>query len=88
MVGIADSDLEKDLIVYPNPTKGECTIELGREYQNVSLKVSGYSGKLISSHNFGTTSSLQFELKGSKGLYFVEIYSSEGKIATTRIIKD
>ena len=76
-----------NLLLYPNPTTGEFTIDLPEKYREVSMFISNGIGQLISSKKFRNTHQINFELVGAKGLYFVHLYTERGVVAAMKLLK-
>jgi photosystem II stability/assembly factor-like uncharacterized protein len=86
--GIIENDFGNAFTLYPNPTNGKITIELGDLYNKVNVKITNLLGQTISNKEFLNANILNFEVKGSNGFYFVIIESSDGKKATIKVIKN
>jgi len=79
-----------ELKIYPNPTRGELTIEMDIA-QNVSyaLKIYDVLGKLIYADDLQGSQHIQKQIDLSthpKGLYFLNIRSSAGENISKRIL--
>jgi hypothetical protein len=72
VAGIATSELPV-LKVWPNPTSGEITIDLGMMNDKLDVTVMDLSGKQISSERFHDTAAVKINLKGDPGIYFVKV---------------
>ena len=72
--------------VYPNPTSGRINLELGINYSEVQVIVRNSEGKLIKQHQIINKQSISIEIEGSKGIYFVEILSTD-KRALIKVVK-
>ena len=86
-LGIADNSLEVANI-YPNPTNSNFTIDLGKEYKEVTVQISNVLGQVISSEKYASTKIIQQELNASAGIYFIQIRTSEGSFNSFKIIKN
>ncbi len=87
-IGIIENDFGDDLVIYPNPTNGTLTIDLGKVYSSISAKILGVSGQLMGSKEFVSSNKLHFEIEGAPGYYFVEIVVTDNKKATITILKE
>jgi hypothetical protein len=74
--------------VYPNPTDGFVSIHLGEVFENLYVKVMDYKGQLCETTCYQSTEKISLELKGAKGLYFIDIKTSEGKSAIIKVLKE
>lgn len=76
-----------DFTVYPNPSNGNFTIDLGKEYTDVSVEIYNMLGQLISSEKYATAKTISQELDASAGTYFVKVSTAKEGSNTLRIIK-
>ncbi|MFK5891166.1 MAG: multicopper oxidase domain-containing protein [Flavobacteriaceae bacterium] len=77
-LGINDEILNKNITVYPNPTNGKIYINTQNGTTINKIEIFDFLGrslKTINNFKKGQTIDLQ---NGSKGLYFVKIYSDKG----------
>ncbi len=60
--------------VFPNPFSNEITIDLGKTYKTISIKVYDLTGRLISNHEQTKLSTFNFQLSTApKGIYYLQI---------------
>lgn len=80
-------ELEKNSItLYPNPTTGKVTIDPGRVYNNVWVRVMDARGKIVKSVAVESVRHIQLGLGQNTGLYTVQVYTEDG-YRTFRVIK-
>lgn len=77
----------KALKVYPNPTLGDLTLDLGALQNNISVSVINALGQTILTKTWAENEILQLTLNGSKGLYIIKIVSGED-VARIRVMKE
>jgi len=87
-IGILESDFGSSLIVYPNPSLGKFTIDLGRAYHDVSITIRSLTGQIISNKEFGNTQQLSFGIQDADGFYLIEIDTAEGRSALLKVLKE
>ena len=87
-VGIIESNFTTDLNVYPNPTGGDVTIDLGADYSNVEVRVTNALGQIIDLKKIGSASIVEMALDGARGTYILEITTDEGVMARVRVVKN
>ena len=85
-VGVLENSFGNTLSVYPNPTNGVLSIDLGSSYSNVSVIVSNVLGQVVLNKNFSNSSLLQLNIPGEAGVYFIEV-SSGVKKAILKVMK-
>jgi len=82
-ISVTSLDLQQnealDLKVFPNPTSGAITIELGESFGESLIVVRDVTGRVINQLQSQKGSNLTIELGKGKGLYFVEVTSESGK---------
>ncbi len=85
---ITENNFGDALKVYPNPTTGKISIDLGEVYQNVTLELRNTNGKAVSSANHGLGRIFEHLIPGPSGPYLLDISTKEGKEAVVKIIKN
>ncbi|HOO98036.1 MAG TPA: T9SS type A sorting domain-containing protein [Bacteroidales bacterium] len=86
-VGILENNFNTSILVYPNPTNGNITIDLGEMTEISSVIISDMSGKEISRSEFGKTDKFEMSLNVNPGIYLLTI-KSDDITATFRLIKN
>jgi len=86
--GLPENDFGNALKVYPNPTDGIVTVELGEAVEHLNVKVLNALGQIISEQIISTPGILTVETGLSPGLYFISIYSRDGKMAKIKVLKN
>ncbi len=82
-----DQNSLSNLVLYPNPSNGQFTIDLGREYTDVNVQVYNMLGQQISSEKFASAKTIAQEINASAGIYFVKVSTAKEGSNTLRIIK-
>ncbi len=85
-LGIMENSFGNRLLVYPNPTSGDFSINLGTTYENAKIVITDISGKMIESNTMTQSQILNLSIKEPAGIYFVSIQSGDKK-AVVKIIK-
>ncbi|HSH66138.1 MAG TPA: choice-of-anchor tandem repeat GloVer-containing protein [Bacteroidia bacterium] len=71
---IADNQLKIDMNVFPNPAKDQLSLLLGKNVQNVTIKLLSITGQTVIEKTNLSGSKFTFNIEElSKGTYFVEI---------------
>jgi len=86
-LGVDQKDIETTLTGYPNPTDGHFTIKLNGAYNAVAITVRNILGLQVQKLEFNTMNSLEFDITGSAGLYFLEIDTDQKK-SVLKVIKN
>ena len=77
-IGIADNSLLEQVAVYPNPTKGQVTVDLN-QLKNATIKVFNASGQLVYEQQNINVGRYQFEFTEAPGIYTVEVSGQDAK---------
>ncbi|NRA11753.1 MAG: T9SS type A sorting domain-containing protein [Crocinitomicaceae bacterium] len=85
-VGIIESDFGNVLVVYPNPTNGNLSIDLGAIYETSDISITDIYGKLIDSKTMTQSQFLNLSIEEPAGIYIVSILAGDKK-AVIRLIK-
>jgi len=83
---ITQSNLEQEISLYPNPSNGIVTIDLGNIYSNTSLEIRNIYGQLVSTKNVSNTNLIHIELNEAPGIYFITL-NSDNKNAVLKVVK-
>jgi hypothetical protein len=86
LLGTVSLEEQASVSIYPNPTKGNFTVGLGKTYSNAEITVINIVGKTIFSKNFTSTSKQEIQLSVPSGVYLVKIKLDNKKVMTKKII--
>ncbi len=78
---------EETISLYPNPTKGEFTVHLDDEYENIDINIYNSLGQKVQTMQLENQQIIDLRLEGSAGYYMVEIILNNQYIVNKRIIK-
>ena len=73
--------------LYPNPTTGKITIDLGKQYSEISLRVTNIVGQSIFTEFYKMSDILVFEIDDVEGIYFVDILTNNGVSRSFKVSK-
>lgn len=85
--GVSHKDLNTSISLYPNPTTGHFTINLGKEYSGITVEISNILGQIISSEKYASAKVIKQEINTLQGIYFVKVSTLNEGSNTLRIIK-
>jgi hypothetical protein len=85
-VGVIETNFDQMFKVFPNPSEGEFTIDLGNEYKSAVITIRNANSRIVYSSSNISKSTIQLALDEPAGVYFIEIASSD-KIAILKLIK-
>ncbi|MBL4735874.1 MAG: T9SS type A sorting domain-containing protein [Flavobacteriales bacterium] len=85
--GLTENTFGTALTVSPNPTANELTVDLGATRSRVTIKVRNLMGQLISSSYHETAAKVILAIEGEPGVYFVNVQTYDGNMATFKIMK-
>ncbi len=86
-LGIVENDFDDTITVFPNPTSLQTSISFGKTYTNIDVTIRNILGQVITQFQKKSVSSIEIELLGNPGIYFVELISDTGKKATAKVLK-
>ena len=87
ILGIEENELSSNLSLYPNPSNGHFSINLGKEYTNVTVQITNTLGQIISSKKYPSSKIIESEINDSYGLHFVKVIKATGESTTLKILK-
>ena len=80
VTGIADySYTIGNTLVYPNPSNGKYTIDLGEIINKVDLTVTDVYGRLVEKKNISSTQLFDIEINQAAGIYFIHLMYDDKK---------
>ncbi|SHI66160.1 SBBP repeat-containing protein [Flavobacterium terrae] len=75
------------LSLFPNPTKGTFFLSFNQDIDDLEIIITDVQGKIISKEAYNTFLNANFELKGSKGVYYLTVKNSKGQ-NTIKVLKE
>lgn len=85
-VGTFENELMKNVTVFPNPTSGDFSIDLGEELSAVAIQITDLTGKVILTKTYEDSQVINVDLAGPTGVYLLMI-ESENKQGVLRLLK-
>jgi len=74
--------------IYPNPSSGLVTIDLRKNYEDITITLKSISGQVISEQLYESAKSINLEIDEASGLYFIETKIGSNKSASLmKIVK-
>jgi len=86
-VGIVENDFGNKFLVYPNPTNGNFSIDMGEVYPLLVVSLSDLSGKMIYGLQYRQSRFLNLDINAAAGIYLLTIDSGRDK-TVIRMIKN
>ena len=86
-LGITENSFAAKLKVYPNPSNGNFSIDLGASYKSSDITITDVSGKLVYSKTIANARILKLSIEEPAGLYIISIKSKDKK-AVIRLVKE
>lgn len=85
-VGILENSYNSEIIVYPNPTSGRVTVDLGYDYPETIVTMYDSTGRLIHKAILKDRREFEINIDNSSGIYLIHLQSGSQK-AVVRVIK-
>lgn len=85
-IGIVENNWNNQLAIFPNPTMGEFTINVGEIQEEIAVKINDISGRVIAIRQYPAVPLIQINLDAPAGVYFVTLQTKE-KSAVIKLIK-
>jgi uncharacterized surface protein with fasciclin (FAS1) repeats len=83
---IIENGFGNGLKIYPNPTNGDFTIDLGENHQNTKISITDLKGRLVQSIAYVESQLLSLKLEDPAGVYLLVIETGDKK-KVIRLIK-
>jgi hypothetical protein len=85
-VGLIENTFGGELLIYPNPTVGNFSVDLGKIYESAEISISEINGKLIRSLSVCQEQILSMSINEPMGFYLITV-TADGKLAVFRLLK-
>ena len=85
-VGVSENNFTQNLNLYPNPTTGEFSIDLGEDFKQANIQILDLSGRVIYQKTTENKQVINLNFEAPKGIYFVSINTGL-KQSTVKLIK-
>ena len=79
--------LQSMVNIFPNPTNGDFTIDLGDFYQDIQLEIYSFDGKMIANQSFKNQQQINTTIEAISGLYQIKIKTEKG-VVNKMILKE
>jgi len=86
-LGITAQKPPLDPVIFPNPSNGKFSIDLGASYEDVEVEITNIAGQNVQKNNYGTAQLLSLEIEGENGLYFLLIRTGDRQQAVLKMLK-
>ena len=86
--GLSLIQSEISLNIYPNPTSGGLTIDLGDQYNNIILRQFNMLGQLIKEEQLQSGQMIETTIDGAPGAYQLEILIGDERKARVSVLKE
>jgi hypothetical protein len=87
LVNVIDEDFAASLKVYPNPSTGQVTLDLGEAYPDVRIIVRNSLGQISQTYFSDRASMINLELGDYAGIYVIEIRTSNNDYAILKVMR-
>ena len=85
--GFFKNNFDNNLIIYPNPTNGYFSIDLGEKQKTLIITIANLNGKSILSKTYNDKKFLTLKLEEPTGVYIL-IIESDNRKAVVRLVKE
>jgi Secretion system C-terminal sorting domain len=88
-LGIADAAiLDNNLSLFPNPSNGAFTLDLGKEYKQANVRITNVTGKVLAEYQYKDAQKTALQFDGAPGFYWLDITTEEGKLPRMKLMKE
>lgn len=77
-----------NILLYPNPTNSNITIDLGEIKQKTKITLSNGLGQVLFTENYASTNLINLTTDAPKGIYFLQIETDNGESRTIKVLKE
>jgi hypothetical protein len=84
-VGIKEFSFAQTIKIFPNPTKRDLNIQFEKAVDQVKVELRNNIGQLVQEQNFTHSQSLNLQINGAAGIYFLKVISG-GEALDYRVV--
>lgn len=84
----SDQETRSNIQLYPNPTAGTITLHIPENLKCTGLRLRNAHGQTLSERAIENTHSVILEIRGSAGLYVVELETMAGRTFFMKVLKN
>ena len=88
ITGVEDIHFKKSIKIYPNPTFGNIRLDMEEIQENIEIEIRNLLGQVIERKSFINVNQVNFEIKDSKGMYFITIRKNHRQKAVLKVLKE
>jgi len=86
-LGIVHNNFQITPVIYPNPTSGNLSIDMQKNFEKVNITITDLNGKQIQSGSYYNTQLLKITLNEAAGLYLLNIKSENSRAVFKLLIE-
>jgi Secretion system C-terminal sorting domain/Beta-propeller repeat len=86
--GIIETNFDTEINILPNPTYGNLQIDLGKRYNEVSVRVSNLNGQIITTKKITSANKIELQIDAAAGLYIIDVVADKKYTARLKILKN
>ena len=86
-VGLKEYNLS-NISLYPNPTTGNISIDLGEITQYAKATLTNSLGQVIFAQQFESTNIINVDIDAPTGIYFLQLETNNGETKTIKVLKE
>lgn len=86
--GIVETNFDSKINILPNPTPGDLQINLGKRYNDVSVRINNLAGQTIATKKYSSATTLDLKIDAPSGIYIIEVIADKKYSARMKIIKN
>ena len=85
-LSVADTNFKHKILIYPNPTRGDLYINLGKKYKHTTIFISNKNGKVIKRQDYILAEKIHIVLNVPAGTYNLDIKTQSGEKGNFKIV--
>lgn len=86
-LGVIENSFENKIVIYPNPTNGIFSIDIGAVYKTVGVKIVDLNGKQIETKDYNNSQLLKLNIESKPSGNYLLVIESDKKRAIIRVMK-
>lgn len=86
-VSVTENSFQNSISVFPNPTNGQLTLNLGNSYDDVTVTVRNAIGQELLHRMYPAAQAVDLNIDGERGMYLIEVTAGDRK-AVFKVVKE
>jgi hypothetical protein len=75
-----------DMSIFPNPSKGNFSVNFGRQYETINIKIANALGQVVFSKTYNSVKRIEDFVLTNPGIYLINVNTGDGASETLKLV--